>query len=102
MADVEYGEIKEGRQSQNVEAVVGMKYMQIGSSISAAGLLLYIAINGGGTMPDGRPNSEFLDYATPATWAFAIWGLIYTLVFGFIVYQALPKYEGRNDDLIFN
>jgi len=44
----------------------------------------------------------------PAGWAFSIWGVIYTLLGFFTVYQALPsewiKYLGgkRNDDLIFN
>lgn len=40
----------------------------------------------------------------PAGYAFAIWGLIYTLLAVFTVYQALPKSmaTSRNDDLIFN
>jgi len=40
---------------------------------------------------------------TPAGWAFAIWGIIYTLLGVFTVYQALPKEKvpKRNDELIF-
>ena len=40
----------------------------------------------------------------PAGYAFSIWGLIYSLITGFVVYQALPSswVPGRNDDLIFN
>ena len=39
----------------------------------------------------------------PATWAFAIWGLIYSLLGMFVVYQALPDsmVPDRNNDLIF-
>ena len=41
---------------------------------------------------------------TPAGFAFAIWGVIYALITGFVVYQALPTtwVPDRNDDLIFN
>jgi len=40
----------------------------------------------------------------PAGYAFAIWGVIYTLLGVFTVYQALPDdlTPGRNNDLIFN
>merc|ERR1712046_175788 len=40
---------------------------------------------------------------SPASAAFAIWGLIYTLMIIFVVYQALPAswVPGRDDDLIF-
>lgn len=30
---------------------------------------------------------------TPASYVFSIWGLIYVLLIGFVVYQALPKYR---------
>ena len=40
----------------------------------------------------------------PAGYAFSIWGLIYTLLGVFTVYQALPGswVPDRNDDLIYN
>ena len=40
---------------------------------------------------------------TPAGWAFSIWGLIYSLLAIFVVYQALPDdmVPDRNDTLIF-
>ena len=40
---------------------------------------------------------------SPAGWAFAIWGIIYTMLTVFVVYQALPsKYvPERSNDLIF-
>ena len=39
----------------------------------------------------------------PASYAFSIWGLIYTLMAIFVVYQALPDSwaESRNNELIF-
>lgn len=41
---------------------------------------------------------------SPAGWAFSIWGVIYSLLAGFTVYQAIPGawISNRNDDLIFN
>ena len=41
---------------------------------------------------------------SPASYAFSIWGLIYTLLACFTVYQALPDkwVESRNNDLIVN
>jgi translocator protein len=39
----------------------------------------------------------------PAGYAFSIWGLIYSLILVFVVYQALPgAWVTRNDDMIFN
>ena len=40
----------------------------------------------------------------PAGWAFAIWGIIYTFITIFVVYQSLPPgvLNKRNDDLIFD
>jgi len=31
----------------------------------------------------------------PASWAFSIWGLIYTLAFVYAVYQLIPKYDNN-------
>ena len=40
---------------------------------------------------------------TPADYAFTIWALIYSLIFVFVVYQALPSawVPNRNDQLIY-
>lgn len=42
-------------------------------------------------------------YISPAGWAFAIWGIIYSSLGMFVVYQALPGswVPSRNDELIF-
>jgi len=83
MEDIEYGSMKSGNRATVVP--VGQKYMQIGSCVSAFGLILSLAL-GGGVAVEGRPNAVFIDYASPADWTFAIWGIIYTLIFGFVLY----------------
>jgi len=37
----------------------------------------------------------------PADYAFAIWGLIYSLIIIFVIYLALPGLKSRNDQLIY-
>jgi translocator protein len=37
----------------------------------------------------------------PAGYAFAIWGLIYSLIFGFVIYQALPGPASKNKGLLY-
>jgi benzodiazapine receptor len=38
---------------------------------------------------------------SPAGYAFAIWGLIYSLLIIFVIYLALPRVKSRNDELIY-
>jgi len=38
---------------------------------------------------------------SPADYAFAIWGLIYSLIIVFVIYLALPGIKSRNDNLIY-
>jgi len=66
--------------------------------------VLILLAMGASNPSHNRPNGEFLEYFTPAGWAFTIWIPIYTLVFGFVVYQLLPGHlvKNRNDDLIYN
>ena len=56
-------------------------------------------------MPRSLPSitDEYSLRIAPANYAFAIWGLIYTLLFVFVVYQALPNdwVPSRNNTLIF-
>jgi tryptophan-rich sensory protein len=44
---------------------------------------------GGNTSAD--ISNKYSTYFTPANYAFAIWGIIYTLLFAFAIYQALPS-----------
>lgn len=40
---------------------------------------------------------------SPDSWALSIWGPIYILLFGFVIYQALPAkcVKSRNEKVIF-
>jgi translocator protein len=63
--------------------------------------IITLSINGlaGTTVLNGRTTAQVSDlYAnpfTPAGYVFAIWGIIYTLLGVFVVYQALPKQKEK-------
>ena len=60
-----------------------------------------LVINGlaGTTLINGRTTAQVSDlYSnpfTPAGYVFAIWGIIYALLFVFVIYQALPKQKDK-------
>jgi translocator protein len=62
-----------------------------------AAFAVTLVINGlaGTTLLNGRTTAQVSDlYSnpfTPAGYVFAIWGIIYALLFVFVIYQALPK-----------
>ena len=66
-----------------------------------AAFLITLAINGlaGTTVFNGRTTAQVSDlYSnpfTPAGYVFAIWGIIYTLLLVFVIYQALPKQKNK-------
>jgi hypothetical protein len=76
--------------------------------LNAVSFLLCVAFNGAsasgaltGTRV-GAVSDENPTLITPASYAFSIWSIIYTLVGAFAVYQALPPSWCRHDDaLIF-
>ena len=49
--------------------------------------MLFLPING---ITTGEISDSFPVLFTPAGYVFAIWGVIYILLIGFTVYQALP------------
>ncbi len=63
--------------------------------------IVTLAVNGlaGTTVLNGRSTAQVSDlYSslfTPAGYVFAIWGVIYTLLGVFVVYQALPKQKDK-------
>jgi benzodiazapine receptor len=71
-----------------------MKTRQI---LNLATFLIMVVVNGlANALPlNGRLTGEISDsfpvLFTPAGYVFAIWGLIYLLLFGFVIYQALPS-----------
>ena len=48
-----------------------------------------VAKVGGNTSAD--ISNKYFTYFTPANYAFSIWGIIYTLMFAFAIYQVLPS-----------
>ena len=54
--------------------------------------------------PSLEEGGEVARLISPAGYAFSIWGLIFSLLGLFVVYQALPDawIDNRNNDLIFN
>jgi benzodiazapine receptor len=60
-----------------------------------------LAINGlaGTTLLNGRTTAQvsylYSNPFTPAGYVFGIWGIIYTLLFVFVIYQALPKQSDK-------
>lgn len=66
-----------------------------------AAFAVTLAVNGlaGTTLLNGRTTAQVSDlYSTPFTpagYVFAIWGIIYTLLGVFVVYQALPKQKDK-------
>jgi len=77
------------------------KTVQIVNILAFAAVLLVNFVSN--ALPlNGRTAAEISDslpsYFTPAGYTFAIWGLIYSALLGFIIYQALPAQ--RNNALI--
>jgi len=66
-----------------------------------AAYIITLAINGlaGTTFLNGRTTAQVSDLysnpITPAGYVFAIWGIIYALLFAFVIYQALPKQKNK-------
>lgn len=66
-----------------------------------AAFIITLAINGlaSTTFLNGRTTAQVSDLysnpITPAGYVFAIWGIIYALLFVFVIYQALPKQKNK-------
>ena len=55
---------------------------------NCAAFVFVCATNGlaGGSV--GKVSNNYANHIVPDGWAFSIWGIIYTFLFGFLVYQA--------------
>jgi hypothetical protein len=68
---------------------------------NVAAFIITLAVNGlaGVGVLNGRTTAQvsnlYSNLITPAGYVFAIWGIIYALLFIFIVYQALPNQKGK-------
>jgi translocator protein len=67
-------------------------------AINVVAFIVTVAVNGlaGSTtflngVTSGQVSDMYPTLVTPAGFTFAIWGIIYTLLFLFVVYQALPR-----------
>ena len=67
-----------------------------------AAFIVTLAINGlagSTTIFNGRNTAQvsnlYSNLVTPAGYVFAIWGVIYALLFAFIIYQALPSQKDK-------
>ena len=76
--------------------------------MNVSGFFIAMVLNGGSAfvMPKSLPEitADWDPRIDPATYAFSIWGLIYSLLGVFTVYQALPDsiVPSRNNELIFD
>jgi translocator protein len=81
-----------------VKLVTNNYFFRLGNIVV---FIVTLAVNGlaGTTVLNGRTTAQVSDlYAnpfTPAGYVFAIWGIIYALLFVFAVYQALPKQKNQ-------
>lgn len=68
-------------------------------NIAALVVVLFVNFLSNALPLNGRTAGEISDalpsYFTPAGYTFSIWGLIYTALLGFVVYQALPAQRDR-------
>ena len=63
-----------------------------GTVLSVNALANIIPING---LTTGEISDGFQSLVTPAGYVFSIWGLIYLLLTGFVIYQALPSQKNN-------
>jgi len=74
------------------------KQLQIGNVVAFA-VVIVVNVLSSALPLNGRTAAEISDalpsYFTPAGYTFAIWGLIYTALLGFVIYQALPAQRER-------
>lgn len=83
------------------------KILQIGNGIAFVSVVFINYLSNTGLMNNttiGEVSDSYRSLFTPAGYTFAIWGLIYLLLFGFIIYQgrSLWSKSVKNEDFILN
>ena len=80
------------------------KVLQISNGIALVSTIIINYLSNTGAINDttiGEVSRDFNSLFTPAGYAFAIWGFIYLLLFGFIVYQGRSLFvKVRDDDFV--
>ena len=77
------------------------KQLQIANGLSFIGMVVLNYLSNTGILNDttiGEVSKQYNTLFTPAGYAFSIWGLIYLLVLGFIVYQGRSLFVAVRDD----
>ena len=77
------------------------KPLQILNVLAFVGTLYINYLSNTGTMNDttiGEVSRDLTTMFTPAGYAFSIWGLIYLMLFGFVIYQARSLFMKVADD----
>jgi len=72
--------------------LIWLNVLAIAVMITINGLANALPING---LTTGEVSDSFDIYFVPAAYVFSIWGLIYLVLIGFVIYQALP---GQRDN----
>ena len=71
--------------------------LQIGNVLAFIAVVVVNALAGGTTLLNGRNTADvsgaYPTSVTPAGFTFSIWGVIYVLLFAFIVFQMLPRHR---------
>ena len=80
------------------------KTLQISNGIALVSTIFINYLSNTGKMNNttiGEVSKEFTSLFTPAGYAFSIWGFIYLLLLGFIIYQGRSLFvRVKNDDFI--
>lgn len=80
------------------------KLLQIGNGIAFVSTVFINYLSNTGDLNNttiGEVSKDLNNLFTPASYAFAIWGLVYLLLFGFIFYQGRSLFvKVRNDDFV--
>jgi benzodiazapine receptor len=75
----------------------GVSTLQIGNALAFVAVIVVNALAGGTKLLNDRNTADvsaaYPTLITPAGFTFSIWGIIYTLLFAFILFQLLPRHR---------
>ena len=77
--------------------VKGLPALQVGNAVAFLAVIVINAIAGSTKLLNGQNTAEvsntYPTLVTPAGFTFSIWGVIYVLLFVFVVFQLLPRHR---------
>ncbi|WP_066223514.1 hypothetical protein [Formosa haliotis] len=77
------------------------KLLQLANALSFIGMVILNYLSNTGILNNttiGEVSKHYTTLFTPASYAFSIWGLIYVLVLGFVIYQGRSLFVTVRDD----